>query len=402
LLVWILFSKKRGSIKRKEEKVSPIFEHSTERKSPHPSNMPVRSSRAAQETVNSIGDGEVATVTGMSIVRPDDQPDEVSSFDSSCWGASTIAGGDEPTRSLLKGTAAGEEVAVADGGDGNEQTASPTADGAEEDDEVRVASLGTPEGKRSKGTASSTQSPSSGEECRDSAEPPAGGCCWLRRVPCWVRLLLAASTVLFLGAVAVVAVSFTMDLRGGDGSPTDQTDASTQEGVNNANDQPALAPVAEPAAAPVAIPATEAPRAPVPAPVPVPAAPGEEEGPVAETGAPVMRTGAPAGSPSSAPTEGQQPDVMTFYVTAGLYQNDNLDQALTGLRLLPNDGTSFLVHLGDWNSPAPWSGCDEAVFEEADGLFQNSAIPVYMIMGDNGASSVVVVCFACMSCLLLS
>jgi hypothetical protein len=42
----------------------------------------------------------------------------------------------------------------------------------------------------------------------------------------------------------------------------------------------------------------------------------------------------------------------------------------------------FLLHLGDWNSPA-YTNCGEAAYEGIAEMFSTSTVPVYFVPGDN-------------------
>jgi hypothetical protein len=77
------------------------------------------------------------------------------------------------------------------------------------------------------------------------------------------------------------------------------------------------------------------------------------------------------------------PYVTTFFVTGGRFTNDDLTLLPSQLRSMPvRGGTSFLVHLGDWNSPYA-TRCDKQSYEDVGNLFSNSSMPVYFIPGDN-------------------
>lgn len=77
------------------------------------------------------------------------------------------------------------------------------------------------------------------------------------------------------------------------------------------------------------------------------------------------------------------PDVVTFFVTGGRFTNNALAQVPAQLGTMPvRGGTSFLVHLGDWNSPYA-TRCDEQSYQDVNDLFSNSSIPVYFLPGDN-------------------
>jgi hypothetical protein len=77
------------------------------------------------------------------------------------------------------------------------------------------------------------------------------------------------------------------------------------------------------------------------------------------------------------------PYVTTFFVTGGRFTNDDLSLLPSQLQSMPaRGGTSFLVHLGDWNSPYA-TRCDKQSYDDVSDLFSNSSMPVYFIPGDN-------------------
>jgi hypothetical protein len=99
-------------------------------------------------------------------------------------------------------------------------------------------------------------------------------------------------------------------------------------------------------------------------------------------------TQVPSREPSAlpSPTETQEVEVevevVTFFVTGG--RDVDSERALTPERLgnLPQKmGSSFLLNIGDWNSPS--LGCEEQAYEDVDTLFRNSSVPVYFVPGDN-------------------
>lgn len=52
-------------------------------------------------------------------------------------------------------------------------------------------------------------------------------------------------------------------------------------------------------------------------------------------------------------------------------------------RIPSRGGSSFMVHLGDWNSPNN-TKCDETTYTDVTQYFSNSSVPVYFVLGDNG------------------
>lgn len=84
---------------------------------------------------------------------------------------------------------------------------------------------------------------------------------------------------------------------------------------------------------------------------------------------------------SPAPTF--DPNVIEFFVIGGRFTGDKLSELSSQLTALPTRGeSSFLIHLGDWNSPYT-TNCDEQSFKDVDNLYSASSIPVYFIFGDN-------------------
>jgi len=98
-------------------------------------------------------------------------------------------------------------------------------------------------------------------------------------------------------------------------------------------------------------------------------------------------TSEPTKSPSVAPsaeyvnTENQQ----TFYITAGRFTESGFSDFQEKISQLPtDDGSAFIVHLGDWNSPGSNGGnCPRETYEEAYNWYSSSSVPMYFVMGDN-------------------
>jgi hypothetical protein len=76
-------------------------------------------------------------------------------------------------------------------------------------------------------------------------------------------------------------------------------------------------------------------------------------------------------------------NIITVYLTSGRYPYDVLESASSQMQEIPNQGTSFLVHLGDWNDPEN-SSCGEDSYQGISQLFQSSTVPVYFVTGENG------------------
>jgi hypothetical protein len=186
---------------------------------------------------------------------------------------------------------------------------------------------------------------------------------WIRRAPYWLRIIFAGSLALLIGAAVLVGlgVGLSNDESSGvsqnvrsstsQNTPTTELefwgqptmDTSTSDPIDWSQSIPETPPSSPQAKAP---------------------------------------TAAPTGSQTNSPTKTHDPEVFTFYVTGGRYSDD--EKALVPERLenLPkNMGTSFLLHIGDWNSPS--GGCEEQMYQDANTLFSTSSVPVYMVPGDN-------------------
>jgi hypothetical protein len=72
---------------------------------------------------------------------------------------------------------------------------------------------------------------------------------------------------------------------------------------------------------------------------------------------------------------------VVFYLTGGRPQDGELSNYESFLPLLPPTG-SFMVHLGDFNSPFT-TQCVESSYQAVDDLFEISSVPVYFVPGDN-------------------
>jgi hypothetical protein len=107
--------------------------------------------------------------------------------------------------------------------------------------------------------------------------------------------------------------------------------------------------------------------------------------PTAESPAstPTEQGGSGVDSANNLPSAQYDPYVTTFFVTGGRFTNDGMTLLPSQLQSMPvRGGTSFLVHLGDWNSPYA-TRCDKQSYADVSNLFSNSSVPVYFIPGDN-------------------
>jgi hypothetical protein len=177
---------------------------------------------------------------------------------------------------------------------------------------------------------------------------------WIRRAPYWLRIIFVGSLALLIAAVVLIGLGVGLSDQESSGmsqsvrSPTSQNTPTTElEFWGNPIDWSQSIPET-----PTSIPQAKPP------------------------------TVAPIVSQTNSSTETQDPEVFTFYVTGGRYSDD--EKALVPERLenLPkNKGTSFLLHIGDWNSPS--GGCEEQMYQDVNTLFSTSSVPVFMVPGDN-------------------
>jgi hypothetical protein len=200
---------------------------------------------------------------------------------------------------------------------------------------------------------------------------------WISRSPRWLKVVLAASIALLVGAIVLVGVGLAFSLS------SDNSNGSSAATSPDHNPSQFLPPTPAPttAAAPTKVNIVTEPPAPT-------MTDPTDEG----TGLPVSSssTAAPVPSPtnlsaSTAPTPTFDSAVTTFFVTGGRYTNTSsvFSQAAAGLPRLPTlAGNAFLSHLGDWNSPTE-TGCTEDSYQRVASLFSNSSIPVYFVVGDN-------------------
>jgi hypothetical protein len=204
---------------------------------------------------------------------------------------------------------------------------------------------------------------------------------WIRRAPYWLRIMFVGSFALLVAAAVFVGLGVGLskdessDAPQNVRSPTSQnglatelefwgkptTDTSTSDPIDWSQSIPETPPSLSPTKAPTVVPVVL------------------QTTSLSPTKAPTV---AQAVSQTNSPTETQNLEVFTFYVTGGRYSYD--DRALVPERLvnLPkNNGTSFLLHIGDWNSPS--AGCTEEMYQEFNTLFSTSSVPVFMVPGDN-------------------
>jgi hypothetical protein len=177
---------------------------------------------------------------------------------------------------------------------------------------------------------------------------------WIRRAPYWLRVTFIGSLALLIAAAVLLGLG--VGLSDQDSSKASQNVQSPTSQNNPTSDFWGTVDTSTSGPETPSLPQTEVPT-------------------VATF--PVLQT-----NQTDPLTDTQDPEVFTFYVAGGRYSDD--ERALVPERLenLPNNmGTSFLLHIGDWNSPS--GGCEEQSYQDANTLFSTSPVPVYMVPGDN-------------------
>ena len=293
--------------------------------------------RSFHGTRSLTGDSDIISLDGKSLLLPDRDayPDEVSSMNSTLY-------------------AGGTDLKIVSRIPPNPQT---------EDEMVPPAVPGmlNEDGSLPKEMASAIAS-------NEPDEPKKGqsrGCLplWIQRAPTWLKLLLLTSLLLLIAALALVGVGLALSM------PDDDNNNNNSQ----KNDNFGGFPTTKSTPPPVSIP--------TPAPAPVETKPKTSPETSKKTAAPTPSPPVQVTPSTSSPTEPVDLEVTTFYVTAGQYLDDALQQAQEGLPLLPtHGGTAFLVHLGDWNLNLD---CPEDVYQNVAQFFQASSVPVYFAVGDN-------------------
>lgn len=275
----------------------------------------------------------------------------------------------------------------------------------------------------------------------------AGGLCccccpgWIRRAPTWLKVVFFLSVVLLLGAVALVVVGLFISLhaeesssengslsQGSENAPLFPVTLSPVEAVGSvavpvaATTAPTVTPTASPllvktssSTPPILKPAMSNDVKPAPKnPPPPSAAPLVQTAPPSTTVPLVQATVPPTAAPLAqatvpptavvpsndgtlaatvAPTNATQDELkslLTVYLTAGRYSSALQEQVAATAGSIPDrEGTAFMVHLGDWNSPS-LTNCNEDTFQQVSNLFLQSSVPVYFVVGDNGTNYLVI------------
>ena len=188
------------------------------------------------------------------------------------------------------------------------------------------------------------------------------GCCclpiWITEAPFWLKMVIVISAALLVGAIVLVGVGTSLAIKhraervGGSGGG--EGTVITGDGDDSTNiywpEDDTYIDGSSPTSSPLII----------------------------TTDSPTTKT-----SPWN-PKHYNSNTTLSFFVTGGRFQGDDLDELPDWLSTLPNnvDGTSVLFHLGDWNSPYQTS-CVENSYKENSKLYKDSSLPVYFIVGDN-------------------
>lgn len=194
--------------------------------------------------------------------------------------------------------------------------------------------------------ASNDKSPNNkSSRCCCCCETPG----WIQRAPYWLKAVLVGSIVLLLAAIALVAVGLLMAYdKGGNSSLS----SSSSQAQGSATSVVTLAPTTSTSS---------------------------------KMTAPTVKQNSTAQTPPG-PGKDDLTKLMVIYLTAGQYSDNLKQQAGTGLSTFPTrEGTSFMVHMGDWNDPS--MNCDGKSYQAESDLFHPSSIPVYFVMGANGKQS---------------
>lgn len=207
------------------------------------------------------------------------------------------------------------------------------------------------------------QMSASSSEASPSSQEYAGKCCccsacprWFRRAPKMLRVVVCGSVILLLGAVVLVVVGLALTLKSK--SSVKQSFSPGQSDV-----PPSPVKTVRPTTAPIVSPISSH----------------------STTTASPTRAQNNLGNGGAVNTDLE--NLMTIYVTAGRYSDDLLQQAGSDLGSIPTrEGTAFMVHLGDWNSPSS-TNCNKDSYKQVSQLFQASSVPVYFVMGDSGTYS---------------
>ena len=205
---------------------------------------------------------------------------------------------------------------------------------------------------------------------------------WIAAAPYWLKMVILATTVLLVGALILISVGAALASKHG------STTSSSKDLL--ATGAPTLAPNGPPSFTP------DNPSWPFPAPsisrpptiftIPTSAngstnAPSAEEPKVTLQPTVARLTLHPTSTP--VPTIASFDGTVRFYATAGRFTGGALASLPNELASLPQiDGNTFMVDLGDWNSPYATS-CVQSSYQSNAALYSRSRVPVYFVMGSS-------------------
>lgn len=191
---------------------------------------------------------------------------------------------------------------------------------------------------------------------------------WITGAPFWIKVVFLVSITLLLSSMILIGLGLALAM-GGDNQASSSSVATdqSQEGVVNTTLPPVWA-TFHPRSPTIAPSSTSIPQRATATPTPLPTAPPSS---------------APTEQRTASPTTTIDPDIITFYLTGGRVPSNMLAATAQNLAMIrPRLGMSFMVHLGDWNSPSQ-SLCSEQSFQQIVELYNQSSVPVYFVMGDN-------------------
>ncbi|KAG7356989.1 hypothetical protein IV203_001677 [Nitzschia inconspicua] len=210
------------------------------------------------------------------------------------------------------------------------------------------------------------------QQKNEKEEKKKSGCLptWVVGAPFWLKLIIISSTALLIGAVVLIGVGATL-----------AKDSIRSSAGNEEPNQPV-------ASSDVPVPPPVATQNPTTAPT----SEEMEDNPtntavIAPTTSPLNMTPerpfVPTFNSSDPSSQANLSSTVNFFAIGGRFDDGVLSTVVDNLQTLPSiDGTTFMIHLGDWNSPYATS-CAESSYTRNVEVFQQSAIPVYFVLGDN-------------------
>ena len=152
---------------------------------------------------------------------------------------------------------------------------------------------------------------------------------------------------------------------------------------------PTFVPSSLPSGSPTQTPSAGPTPVPTPVPTPIPT-PVPTSAPVSGSPTPAPTTVAPTPSPqTSVPDQTNPPtpaptlqSIVLYLVGGRTRSSEQLALYEANLGSIPVEPDSFMVHLGDWNSPS-LTGCNETSYANVSSLFSASSVPVFFVPGDN-------------------